>query len=403
MQPGAVFTPAPGADSVEAARFKSALRDVRCHAGRQLGAPPARAAADLDGVAADAFAALHPSRTIPRRVMAGIFVPPHMQKEIGDEFVEPMAYPVIDTPMFDPLENLSPELFLPNINLIAPNSVTLLETNRPFIEAYMVGLNHEFARELLWREYPTDQRGSTFRQFWDVRSFFDVNPDSPSLREKLRDILPLHRWPIDSVLGSHDNRRGQRERRRAGARDSGRAAEALSDRRHLRASRLLAAERRWDGGGPGEAPVREKRRHRQHRERRLAPLTASEESAPPRTKVLTPMFEAKVDPDIYFLGFDLTAEGARGGSGERPDDDPGWFFVIKERPGEPRFGLDSEAAAAEGLERPLVERRAARGGGQLHRDRNRLRQRFPSWRRVRKTKRRRSSIRMIARSCGAAT
>ena len=32
----------------------------------------------------------------------------------------------------------------------------------------MVGLNHEFARELLWREYPTDQRGSYFRQFWDV-------------------------------------------------------------------------------------------------------------------------------------------------------------------------------------------------------------------------------------------
>ena len=31
----------------------------------------------------------------------------------------------------------------------------------------MVGLNHEFARELLWREFPTDQRGSYFRQFWD--------------------------------------------------------------------------------------------------------------------------------------------------------------------------------------------------------------------------------------------
>ena len=37
----------------------------------------------------------------------------------------------------------------------------------------MVGLNHEFARELLWREYPTDQRGSYFRQFWDVRGFLD--------------------------------------------------------------------------------------------------------------------------------------------------------------------------------------------------------------------------------------
>ena len=27
-------------------------------------------------------------------------------------------------------------------------------------------------------------------------------------------------------------------------------------------------------------------------------------------------------------------------------DDPGWFFVIKERPGEPRFGLDDDAPAA---------------------------------------------------------
>ena len=71
--------------------------------------------------------------------------------------------------MYEPLEGASSsELFLPNIQLIATNSITLLETNQKFIEAYMVGLNHEFARELLWREYPTDQRGSYFRQFWDV-------------------------------------------------------------------------------------------------------------------------------------------------------------------------------------------------------------------------------------------
>ena len=57
----------------------------------------------------------------------------------------------------------------PNINLIPPNSITLVETNQRFIESYMVGLNHEFARKLLWREYPTDQRGSYFRQFWDVK------------------------------------------------------------------------------------------------------------------------------------------------------------------------------------------------------------------------------------------
>src|SRR5262249_53553505 len=78
------------------------------------------------------------------------------------------------------------------------------------------------------------------------------------------------------------------------------------------------------------------------RERRMIPLTPEEEANPPRTKVMTPLYEAKIDPDIYFFGFDLTAAEARGGTGEQPDDDPGWFFVIKERPGEPRFGLDTE-------------------------------------------------------------
>jgi hypothetical protein len=51
-----------------------------------------------------------------------------------------------------------------------------------------------------------------------------------------------------------------------------------------------------------------------------------------------------VDPDIYFLGFDLNVTEARGGTGDTPDDDPGWFFVIKERPGEPHFGLDIDKA-----------------------------------------------------------
>jgi hypothetical protein len=71
-------------------------------------------------------------------------------------------------------------------------------------------------------------------------------------------------------------------------------------------------------------------------------LTAAEEERPPTSKILTPLYEAKVDPDIYFFGFDLTATEAKGESGEDPNDDPGWFFVIKQRPGEPQFGLDNE-------------------------------------------------------------
>ena len=138
-------------------------------------------------------------------MLNGISLPGRFTKIVAEEFREAMAYPVIDAPMYRPLAGISAELFLPSLNLIEPDSITLLETNQRFIEAYMAGLNHEFARELLWREYPTDQRGSTFRQFWDVSGFL-AGPGDPDLREKLRDIPPLHLWPRRSNLGDHDNR-----------------------------------------------------------------------------------------------------------------------------------------------------------------------------------------------------
>ena len=107
-----------------------------------------------------------------------------------------MAHPIFADPMYRPLRDLSSELLIPNLNLIPNNTITLLETNPRFIEAYMVGLNHEMARELLWREFPTDQRGSYFRQFWDVGEIVNRDPakDAAALEEKLRDIQPLHLW-----------------------------------------------------------------------------------------------------------------------------------------------------------------------------------------------------------------
>ena len=107
-----------------------------------------------------------------------------------------MAYPVIDLPMFRPLIDLSAELFCPDVNLVPPNSITLLETNPRFIESYLVGLNHEMARELLWREYPTDQRGTPFRQFWDTHTVLPLPGESADARrERLYDIKPIDKWP----------------------------------------------------------------------------------------------------------------------------------------------------------------------------------------------------------------
>jgi len=247
--------------------------------------------------------------------------------------------------MYEPLKNMSSELFLPNINLIEPNSITLLQTNQRFIESYMVGLNHEFARELLWREYPTDSRGSTFRQFWDVRSFFNIsNLDDEALKESLRDIPPLHLWSRTSELGSHDHREQGRENEEELVLVIRGELLKRYPNAVIYAHRACWQRKEVTEADKDKLPCDKSGAIDNMVERRFVTLDAAEEEKPPRTKVLTPLYEAKVDPDIYFFGFDLTVDKAKGGTGANPNDDPGWFFVIKERPGEPRFGLDDEEA-----------------------------------------------------------
>jgi hypothetical protein len=229
------------------------------------------------------------------------------------------------------LTDISSELFLPNINLIEQNSITLLETNQKFIEAYMVGLNHEFSRELLWREYPTDMMGSYFRQFWDVSTFFNSeNLNNEELKEKLRDIPPLHKWRRNSNLGDHDNRE------EGGDNEEEVVLVIRGELLKKYPTAVIYAQRAtWQENADGTID--------KTRERRLVTLSAAELDRPPRDKLKMPLYKAQAAPDIYFLGFDLTATEARGDTSDYPDKNkPGWFFVIKERPGEPRFGLDIE-------------------------------------------------------------
>ena len=80
-------------------------------------------------------------------------------------------------------------------------------------------------------------------------------------------------------------------------------------------------------------------------ERRLVDITGNESEADLRTKMRTPLYHAQVAPDIYFFGFDLTVKVAKGDPGNDKNEEPGWFFVIKERAGEPRFGLDIDKQA----------------------------------------------------------
>jgi hypothetical protein len=346
-----VHPTAGGPDSPEAVRFKTALNDAygTFNAADREGAVTPRAALPFGAIAEATIDGLHPDTTVPRRALGGIAIPgrflppppgdgggdggpilqlrPTIAAVLEDPLTEVMAYPVIDVPMFKPLVDMSSELFCPNVNQVPPNSVTLLETNPRFIESYMVGLNHEFARELLWREYPTDQRGSVFRQFWDPRMVLGLPSETDDQRkERLRDIQKIHLWPAGSGLGKHNNRGPSVEDLVLVIR-----GELL---KKYPTAVIYAHRADWRRHPDGTIDPAQ--------ERLLVPLTPAEEADPPHAKVRMPLYDAKIEPDVYFFGFDLTEEDARGGTGAPGDEDPGWFFVIKERPGDPRFGLDIE-------------------------------------------------------------
>jgi hypothetical protein len=319
-----------GSDSEDARRFKAALRNVALLDQAEGNLPVAeRKALNLPQLARTTLEQLKPERTIPAWTLMHVAIPPRIRAAMVEDFGEVMVYPVIDAPMYEPLKDLSGELFVPNLQLIPVNSITLLETNQKFIEAYMVGLNHEFSRELLWREYPTDQRGSCFRQFWDVRGFLaDPALDPIALRERLRDIPELHRWGLSGELGDHDHREAQ------GDKEDELVLVIRGELLKKYPTAVIYAHRAdWERKADGSID--------KSKPRKLKDLGA-QEAKPPRDLVKTPLYEAKVDPDIYFFGFDITAPKAKGGIVPRgaTEEDPGWFFVIKERPGEPRFGLD---------------------------------------------------------------
>jgi hypothetical protein len=357
-EPGAGTGTSTGSgDSASAGRLKQAIGDsfALIEASREVGRQPEPEPIDLVGLNEGVVAKLDPRTTLRRRAEALIQLPPWIVEPLVEDFGEVMAYPRIDLPMYEPLKGRSVELFLPNLNLIEPNSVTLVETNQRFIESYMVGLNHEFARKLLWREFPTDQRGSYFRQFWDVRSHIDVEGLSENaLREQLYDVPELHRWSTATPLGAHNNRQTPAER------EEGREQAVLVIRGELLkkypTAVIYANRAEWEYEEDGVTPDLT-------RPRTLVALEPSEEAEPPRAKLQASLYEAKADPDIYFFGFDLTVTEAMGGTGQPPDTDPGWFFVIKERPGEPRFGLELERDAAPEVLDELTWDDAMPGGG----------------------------------------
>ena len=205
---------------------------------------------------------------------------------IAPTFDRIMAYPELAVPAYRLLARYDRTRLLPGVDAIPPDSVTLLETNPRFVAAFLAGVNHEVNRELLWRRYPTDQRGTPVRRFWD-------RPGGPSAT----DVPPMHQWAADrslvDIAGGESNLvlliRGELLRRYPN-------------------TVVLAIP----ASGPGSP--------------------SSDE-----TMVKRAIFAGFFDPDVAFFGFDLTDDELRLGDG--------WFFALQEQITEPRFGLDEARPA----------------------------------------------------------
>jgi hypothetical protein len=192
-----------------------------------------------------------------------------------------MAFPEIDVPVYTYLARLDPARFLPGVGEIADDSITVLKTNPRFVEALLAGLNDELNRELLWRAFPTDQRGTPFRRFWD--------------RAAGTDIEAIDTWSASNGIGA--NGPGDQD---------GQVALLIRGQLLRRYPNTCIYAWRARNGVLIESP------------------------AP--TDLRSPVFAGVLGPDTTFVGFDLT--GAELNQGD------GWFFVLQEQPTEPRFGFD---------------------------------------------------------------
>jgi hypothetical protein len=307
-----------GADSVEARNFRGALADLFQRLTIRVPEQPV-IALDLANAHEKVSAAIHPQRAFPYRLAYLARFPGYIGLNAPEQIYEVMAYPDFDDAMYKKLVEISGELLLPNLKLIPANTISLLKTNQKFIESYLVGLNHEMGGELLWREYPSDERGSYFRQFWEVKGVIrpSEGKTEAQLTEAYKDIKPIYTWSSNSLLGTHNNRD-----------PAGKTEQAVllvrGDLLKRYPNTVIFAQKAIASDNP-EEPVID------------LDLTVQEFA----TQVKFPLYCAELPPDIKFFGFDLTIEQARG-TELTPgfSDDLGWFFIIQEVPGEPRFGMD---------------------------------------------------------------
>ncbi|HKV34592.1 MAG TPA: hypothetical protein VJP89_09730 [Pyrinomonadaceae bacterium] len=283
----------PGADSPDAAMFRKVVTAHQDHLEKLLSsetAPAPQFNLFSVGVKVRLLQSVDPEKTITTRVLASLTSTDGSNQPQNDPLDPIMDAPSFPQPMYEALRDLSQDFLLPGLDDVPADTVALLETNPQFVESFMVGLNAEMSSELLWRDFPTDQRGTYFRQFWDT----SVGKAELDLEE------PITNWGNNHLGDNTPHTSGKLVLLIRG--------ELL--RRYPNS--VIYAVRAVKTGGPLD--VSRKTEDEKH-----------------------PLFRGTLKPDITFVGFDLSENEAMG---KAPNDPNGWFFVIQQQPTEPRFGLD---------------------------------------------------------------
>jgi len=216
-----------------------------------------------------------------------------------------MEAPKIPYAMYEALKARSLDYLVPNLNLIRNNTVVLMQENRKFIEAFMVGLNHEMCRELVWREYPTDSKGTIFSYFWE--------PIGSQPSEG--DIKQIAKW--DRPLSGNGLKRDGLQDRTIFAIK----ADLIRRYPDVEFYAIMIVDTQ-----SGESKIDWQKFFNNYDENGKAPIGFN---------LIDPEIEARVGEDTLFLGYPIPPKEIY----QNPEN---YYFVISQAPSLPRFGLDSK-------------------------------------------------------------
>ena len=192
---------------------------------------------------------------------------------------------------------------MPGIGEIPPETVTILNSNPNFTRAFLLGMNHEMAREFMWREYPTPLNGTWFRHFW--------TPTMPA-------IAPVASWEDEETLSGTNPGELPPDEMVLVVRGT------LPQRYpHLR---LYAVQAEWK-----PLPDKANPEHWYRDEQQDG-------------RIVPPHLAGQLNEDVFFFGFKLGRQAAVGTT--NPNESAGYFFAFEEIPAAPRFGLESAVEGA---------------------------------------------------------